>query len=438
MNENNIIQNPDTEYNFARSDDSIPSISALRPSPEGYSSGPYPEVPSSSINARETKSSESIPKSNDDKDPVNLNNDLGRKAYSENRYCLAISYFDESIKLDKEFAYGWYNKGLSLYQLRKFTEAICCFDETIKINPDYKEAWYNMGLAYDGLEEIDSAIKCYDHALKIDGEYSDALNNKSWMLANKGVIFDARELIDKALSKDKDNPYYLDTKAFIEYKSGNYQEALKIIDILENNKKIQFAHTWYIKGNIVIDDKKDYDKALKHYDVALQIDPKFVEALNAKAYAFFYKKNYKGAIAELKKAISIKPNSAIAHENLTKITNIENSESAGGFVEYWSSSRKKLSVLIGLIVVAGIITGYSLLYPHEQTVIIDFNGLIHSHNETKTTTTGDISNTNLIAIGLIVLLILSPVIKTAKVGPVELSFSTTLSQNQVEISKPSE
>lgn len=445
MTENNIIQSPEPEYIFDRLADSIPSIGAYIPMPEDYPADsapacPAPVVVSQPPNTPESNPNGSIPteKSNDGNDPVNLNNTLGVQFYLMKRYSLAISYFDESIRLDKKFVDAWYNKGLSFYQLKKFIEAISCFDEAIKINPEYKEAWYNMGLSYDGLDEIDSAIRCYDKALDIDGEFSNALNNKAWDLANKGAIFDSRELIDKALSKDEKNPYYLDTKAFIEYKSGNYQTALKVIDDLENNKEIQFAHTWYIKGNIAIDDNKDYDKALKHYEVALQIDSKFVEALNAKAYALFHIKDYKGAKEELKKAISIKPNSALAHENLTKITKMENSESGGGFIEYWSSSGKKLSFLIGLIVIAGAITGYSLLYPHEQTVIIDFNGPIHSHNETKTTTTGEFSNNNLIAIGLIVLLILSPVIKTAKVGPVELSFSTTLSQNQVEISKPSE
>ena len=95
---------------------------------------------------------------------------------------------------------------------------------------------------------------------------------------------------------------------------------------------------------------KDYDDALRCYNEALEINPKFAEAYNAKAGVLFRKKEKQKAIDEVKKAIEIDPALASAHENLTKlIVSTENQRHE--FMHFWINPRKRLvvPVMLGLL-----------------------------------------------------------------------------------------
>jgi tetratricopeptide (TPR) repeat protein len=58
------------------------------------------------------------------------------------------------------------------------------------------------------------------------------------------------------------------------------------------------------------------DKARKHYEKALKINPKYSEAVNNLGTVYYAKKNYRRAISEYKKALQMAPNSASIHSNL--------------------------------------------------------------------------------------------------------------------------
>jgi tetratricopeptide (TPR) repeat protein len=70
----------------------------------------------------------------------------------------------------------------------------------------------------------------------------------------------------------------------------------------------QTAQDYFIKGNAKFDfPVRDYEEAIKYYDDAIKIDPKFVDAYFYRGYSKMVTNNKKGAIADYDKAIELKP-----------------------------------------------------------------------------------------------------------------------------------
>ena len=58
------------------------------------------------------------------------------------------------------------------------------------------------------------------------------------------------------------------------------------------------------------------DKAKRHYEQALKINPGYSEAINNLGTIYYAKKSYRRAIVEYKRALQLTPNSASIHSNL--------------------------------------------------------------------------------------------------------------------------
>ena len=70
----------------------------------------------------------------------------------------AIAEFDEAIRLNPDYAYAYYNRGLAYFDLGQLERAIQDYDEVIHLYPVYAEAYYNRGFAYRPLGKKTEAI----------------------------------------------------------------------------------------------------------------------------------------------------------------------------------------------------------------------------------------------------------------------------------------
>ena len=114
-------------------------------------------------------------------------------------YESAIADFDETIRINSAYAEAYYHRGLARFYLgqdestitdydeahlnpdyafRQYLEeyelAIADFDETIRINSDYAEAFYHRGLVKQHMERYESAIVDYNEAIRINPNYTEA------------------------------------------------------------------------------------------------------------------------------------------------------------------------------------------------------------------------------------------------------------------------
>ncbi|MBW2146263.1 MAG: tetratricopeptide repeat protein [Deltaproteobacteria bacterium] len=173
-----------------------------------------------------------------------------------------------------------FNMGNLLRQEGSPYGALDYFNRALKIKPDDARALLNIGAIYDRLGLRDKAFEHYQRSLTADPEYAAACNNIGGFYIRRGEI-------DKAI-------YYL-TKAT--RLLSNFVEA-------RMNLAIAYGKKYYT------------EEALKHFDIALEMDPE-----NARIY--YYRGVFFASIGEvalakrdMRLALLHDPNYPLPHLNL--------------------------------------------------------------------------------------------------------------------------
>lgn len=148
----------------------------------------------------------------------------------------------------------------------------------------YSLARYNLALQNYSLHNWQKAIDCATEALKdtIDPQnlYIVKLNSYGEL---KDSVSWARTLVEAAERTGNTNFYTQLVQYYLE--SKKVDEANALIEKLVNEKSDKVS-TWYMKGYIELDVKKDYAAARESFAKALEIDPNAQQVLRPMAMCY--------------------------------------------------------------------------------------------------------------------------------------------------------
>ena len=153
--------------------------------------------------------------------------ELGNLLYSGQEYEAAISSYDQAIKIQPDYHYAWYGRGIALRKLGRLEEAISSYDQAIKIQPDDHEAWYGRGIALRKLGRLEEAISSYDQAIKIQPDDHEAWYGRGIALANLGRLKEAISSYDQAIKIQPDDHEAWYNKAGCYALHGNVDQAIE-------------------------------------------------------------------------------------------------------------------------------------------------------------------------------------------------------------------
>ncbi|AOE50522.1 tetratricopeptide repeat protein [Kangiella sediminilitoris] len=115
------------------------------------------------------------------------------------------------------------NSHLMAYQL---------LEEASKQQPDNIDLLYSKALAAEPLEYYGSMEKDLRHILKLDPDHVHAKNSLGYTLADLNrSLEEAKELIESAYHHEPDNVAIQDSMGWVNYRLGNYEEALKYLEM---------------------------------------------------------------------------------------------------------------------------------------------------------------------------------------------------------------
>ena len=104
--------------------------------------------------------------------------DLGRKAYDQKEFSLAIKHFSEAIKMESNNSRCYFSRGLAFFNQKKYSQAISDFTSAIKLDPTFLDAYCRRGEAYaKGLLDNLKAINDFNRVLELDPNNLLALNS---------------------------------------------------------------------------------------------------------------------------------------------------------------------------------------------------------------------------------------------------------------------
>ena len=184
----------------------------------------------------------------------------------------------------------------------EFTAARDTFLAIVEIDPSFSKAWNSLGMVYKEMKDIDKARECFKKASLHEPEWTEPIVNLGQLEFSLKAYNEAKEVLCKYLElggTDLETLTILAQSAFHLDDCKTVQEVTtRIIDI---DKEVYEA--WEMRG-LCHAKKAKFSSALVALNIALELDPRSVVALNAVGDLCYDGANYEGAASFYEPSLS--------------------------------------------------------------------------------------------------------------------------------------
>src|SRR5262245_14008600 len=98
--------------------------------------------------------------------------------------CTAL--IDSGKAMPQTLVIAYNNRGNAYSTKGGYDLAVQDYDQSIKLNPNYAQAFNNRGVAYQKKGEYDRAIEDFDESLKLNPDNASAFGNRAQTYLSKG------------------------------------------------------------------------------------------------------------------------------------------------------------------------------------------------------------------------------------------------------------
>jgi tetratricopeptide (TPR) repeat protein len=210
-------------------------------------------------------------------------------------YELAIRDFAYALDTDKTSSIYYSNRGMAYIFLGDTEKAIRDYTKSLELEPGNAITFVNRADAYADLEDYGNALADLDAALEIDSSYELALSKRAkiyYLLSDpQRAIRDYTALIETSPTDVYYNNRglaYLDLDMDEEARDDFLQAAELVPDS---------PIYWYNVGSAYVS-LDDMENALDAFDRSIELDPNDPEALDWRAYIYFYIDEFGECIAD--------------------------------------------------------------------------------------------------------------------------------------------
>jgi tetratricopeptide (TPR) repeat protein/S1-C subfamily serine protease len=206
----------------------------------------------------------------------------------------------------------WLQYGNQLYRIGKTSEAVVAFDKAIardrqyKLSGNYGKSLVLMGIDnFQALTAISTAILAVPVNERIKHYY--LWKQQSIVYRNLGKYDDALRSIEEALRLEQNDLILLNQKALLLYDKKQYKGAIAIYDAMIGNQPELYIYINRGNAKSALGQKQE---AIADYDLAISINPNYVDCYVNRGTVKFQLKQKQAAIADFDRAIEIDPNDA--------------------------------------------------------------------------------------------------------------------------------
>jgi tetratricopeptide (TPR) repeat protein len=197
---------------------------------------------------------------------------------------------------------------------------------------DTPDGAYDAGVAYLRANHLEKALEMFDRTLSMKAAHADAINAKGVVFTKRARYDEALELFREALQLEENNGYRMNI-ALAYYLKGERETADLMFegvvaldgsyaDLFDFMASVGEAQEYYDVGVSYLR-QVSLDKALEQFDLALQADSKYSEAVNAKGVVLCRQGRIQEALECFHQASQLEPeqlgfqlNIALAHHLL--------------------------------------------------------------------------------------------------------------------------
>ncbi len=203
-------------------------------------------------------------------------NNLGLVLYDQGKLSDAAAYYGQVIALNPNIPEAHHNLGRALRDLGLRAEAAESYRKAIALRPDDLDTINNLGLVLREQGKMDEAIACFKKIVAVRPDYPEAYHNLGDSLRNQGRFAEAETAYEASIRLGRDACLsFHGLSACRKFTAADrpviamMEAALAHPKYSENDRIL----THFALGKI-FDDLKDYESAIRHYDLGNALEHK--------------------------------------------------------------------------------------------------------------------------------------------------------------------
>jgi len=167
-----------------------------------------------------------------------LLNNIGNVYQEIDQPSVSVNYYENAIKIKKDFYQAYINKGKALKKILKINEALESFNMAISIQPNDIEAYISRGNLYFDKQHLNEAIQDYAEVLKLNSNYVPAYFNSAIALRALRKTKEAINYFDKAIDINSDYAEAYYEKSLTLLLDGQLESGFKLYEWRRITKNI--------------------------------------------------------------------------------------------------------------------------------------------------------------------------------------------------------
>ncbi|KAK9014039.1 hypothetical protein V6N11_005212 [Hibiscus sabdariffa] len=193
----------------------------------------------------------------------------------------AVKSFQRAVQLDSRFAYAHTLSGHEYVIMEDYSHGAECYQNSLNVDARQYKSWYGLGMIYLHKEKFEFAEHHFRQAYHINPFSSVIMYYLGTTLEALKRSGEALEMMEKAIVMNNKNPLPKYSKAKLLVTLGKLNEALEILEELKECTPHE-SSIYALMGEIY-KQHKEYDKAMLHFGLALDLKPSLVDVAKIKA-----------------------------------------------------------------------------------------------------------------------------------------------------------
>jgi tetratricopeptide (TPR) repeat protein len=206
-----------------------------------------------------------------------------------------------------------FERGFTEYCRGSLEKAVTYYNDAIRLNPEFAEAYYQRGLVYGIKRQWESTRRDFQRSLELASEGPKAKVVRSWLHFMDKDLQKALVEAEESLKQNSYDYEGLRLRATLYMAAGKYDQSVN--DFTEAIKIDPAPYITYHDRASARLMKGDIDGAIEDYTQAITINPEAFPPYHDRGATLLKKGDLRGAIEDLTRAIEIEPQSAMSYYN---------------------------------------------------------------------------------------------------------------------------
>lgn len=243
---------------------------------------------------------------------------LAQACYMDHKYVMAISYFNESLKLkNNNDPQAFYGLALAREKNGELDAALNAIENAVRLLPDDPAFITLNGKLLRKKKDYAKALEVLAKGVDKFPSYAPLHTEYAIVLTDQGNYPEAIKQLNTAISMSPSSAENYAYMAHVLNKEGKYSDAKNYaLKALEINNTLPFAYE--VLGDVYFNDH-NLNGAIKAYNSSIALQPYNDEVLDKLANVYTAGKMFTNAVSYLDSAIKINPTNANYHYQLGNI-----------------------------------------------------------------------------------------------------------------------